>query len=145
MPLTPEQIADLLKPKQKAKVATVSSPVYPPPMQIGSVRYTEKDRPCTGGSTITACRSPTRIRVDDKPLCTQHALMKLNRMLLELTYPNFLDDCNCMSGTYSNGQCHSAECPVAIRFQEYTIENPMPNDNMPPSLDYPLPIEEGAR
>jgi hypothetical protein len=68
--LTPEQIAELLKPKET--VATVP--------QAGPLRWFDKEMRCAS----RGCSSPTFAKVNGTPRCMMHALRELNEMLTRL-------------------------------------------------------------
>jgi len=112
MTLSPEQIADLLKPKQKASDTPT---IYPRPVQIGPLFYSTADDKCI------RCSVDTRIRINDIPYCTTHALHKMADMFTKEIYKTSLvpfEDCDCEEGKLSMGQCHNRNCVVVIAWKE---------------------------
>lgn len=76
-----------------------SSRGYPAPEQHGPLTYSEKEKPClhTGyyvggilhdtdehGGARRGCHSPTNWRFKGAPICTVHALRKMNALLYEV-------------------------------------------------------------
>lgn len=78
--LTSEQILGLLTPKAKVKPKAVK-PKYPPPPQNGPLKWFDKEMRCSS----KGCGSPTYLKVEYKPLCSVHALRKLNELVIEVT------------------------------------------------------------
>ena len=74
MTLSPEQIQQLLKPKEQHK-ATVK-----PNAVDGPCRYYEQEHRCAS----RGCSSPTHYKVEGIPRCYPHAIVTLNDLVLEV-------------------------------------------------------------
>jgi hypothetical protein len=71
MPLSPEQIQELLKPKER--VTESRTP------QVGPLRWFDKEMRCANRN----CGSSTFCKVQGIPRCMMHSLHELNSMLVE--------------------------------------------------------------
>lgn len=93
--LDTDELTKLLAPKPQAKPKTERHPLPP---QVGPLRYYDKEERCVSAGywaidreTNTrywkkgnACRSPTHYKLQGIPICSAHALDKMNHMLIEL-------------------------------------------------------------
>lgn len=78
MGLTPQQIQELLKPKEKAPVGSK----YPKTPQVGPLRWYDREMRCAK----RGCSSPTYCKVQGVPYCMKHSLEELNLMLVAAGY-----------------------------------------------------------
>lgn len=119
--LTKEQIEGLLKTEKtraprKAAQSQKLSP-HERPIQLGPLRYVEKDDKCAN----RGCSTPCHIRIKGVPYCTTHALYSLNElyMMLDGTYEKYnIGDCVCNAGRHSKHNTHTADCPVFKAYKE---------------------------
>jgi hypothetical protein len=58
--------------------AVASKNGYPPPPQIGPLRFSDVECLCSS----RRCSSPTYMKVQGAPKCMMHALIELNEMLV---------------------------------------------------------------
>jgi len=71
----------------KSEIDSIVShkPGYPPPPQIGPLRFTEQGRKCLAQTgSKKGCLSPTSITIYGTPMCSVHALHALNNMVAAL-------------------------------------------------------------
>lgn len=112
-------ITDLLKTEKKLDTSSKSAvTTLARPIQIGPLRYLEKDERCSS----RGCGSSCRIRVKGIPYCANHALYEMNRMLLDVEDFDY-SDCTCKAGTHSKMNVHTDDCPIWSRVKEQRDSN----------------------
>lgn len=85
------------------------------PVQVGPLRYMETAKRCTS----RGCGTQTNLTVKGVPLCVNHSLYELNRLLLKANEFDF-SDCDCKAGMHSKMNVHTEGCPVWVRVKELT-------------------------
>lgn len=81
---------------------------YPPPGQVGPIRFYEKEMRCSNKDSLHAisCGSPTYAKAFGIPLCVIHLIRSVNKLLYEMTEKKELPaDCSENSGK----GCHNFE------------------------------------
>jgi len=111
--LTNEQINALLKLEEKKQLRKAAQGKERP-IQIGPLRYMEKDDKCAS----RGCSGPSRIQVKGVPYCSSHALYALNELYMKLEGKYEFDDCVCNAGRHSKHNVHTTDCPVFQRLKE---------------------------
>lgn len=114
-----DTITKLLK-DETARGASIPKTGKPRPVQLGPLRWMEKDGRCAS----RGCSGPTFIQVEGVYRCATHALYALNYILIqihsdyeEVSYTQ--NDCTCNGGKHSMMNIHGADCILYERIREH--------------------------